>query len=392
MQLPAAVRARHFGDPIDPEYWLENHPPSLIEKNGPAIAANGTAIYFDAGERDLLHAQHGSELLHRSLFDAGVSHEYRFVRGGNHVGPTVGPRIVDALRFVGGILKPAPIGEQSVASVVELDTFAAQVKDLETAVGYRRTRTLQGPDCELTAHVQGDGHPVVMIPSLGRAAGDFAELADRLATTGYLAVRPEPRGISGSSRALSGLTLEDFAADVAATIELIEGPATIVGHDFGGLVAQMVAYRYPALVSSLVLLASPGPIEPKPEPATALRRVFIPELTAEEHLEAIALALFAAGNDPVVWVDGWHSALAFAQAEAERQIPVEELWSNLRVPTLAVQPEADLMVLPDNADLMAAQVGELVTLLSIPNAGHALLPEQPEAVASAVLSWLKTHS
>ena len=139
----------------------------------------------------------------------------------------------------------------------------------------------------------------------------------------------------------------------------------------------------------LVLAASPGPVQPKPEPATALRRVFIPELSNTEHLEAVALALFAPGNDPVAWVDGWHPTLAFAQAEAERQIAIEELWARLRTETLVIQPADDLIVLPENAALMAAHAGDLVQVVTIPCAGHALLPEQPEAVATAILGWLR---
>lgn len=392
VHMPDVVRRRLFGDPADPAYWRANHPLALAAGNGAAIAAARTAIYLECGDADQFHVQYGAELLHRRLFDAGISHEYRLVRGANHVGPTVGPRIVDALRFVGRVLKPSPFDGLSLQSIVEVETFATRVRELEQAVGYRQRHEVRGPDCQLVVHAQGQGPRVVLLPSLGRGAADFADLADRLARAGYMVLRPEPRGVGGSSRSLDRLTLDDFADDVAAVIDAFGGPATLVGHDFGGQVAQMVAYLYPDLVSSLVLLASPGPIQPKPEPATALRRVFIPELSNTEHLEAVALALFAPGNDPVAWVDGWHPMLAFAQAEAERQVAIEELWARLRVEALVIQPAEDLIVLPENAELMAAQAGDLVEVVSIPGAGHALLPERPEAVATAILGWLRAHS
>lgn len=389
VHMPDSIRSRLFGEPIDGDYWRANHPVLLATENAAAIAASRMAIYLECGDQDLLHAQYGTELLHRQLFDAGLSHEYRLVRGANHVGPSVGPRLIDALRFIGRTLKPD--STQSVSSIVEVETFAAQVRELEEVAGYRHARQIQGPDSKITVRAQGEGPRVVLLPSLGRGAGDFDDLSDRLAKAGYCVLRPEPRGLIGDKGALDGVTLDHFAEDVAAVIDAFDGPAVVIGHDFGGQVAQMVSYLYPDLVSSLVLLAAPGPVPAKPEPATALRRVFIRELSDEEHLEAVALALFADGNDPVVWVNGWYPSLAFAQAEAERHMPPEELWSRLRRETLVVQPADDLVVVPENAERMATHLGDLVSVVTVPNAGHALLPEQPEALAAAILAWLRSR-
>jgi pimeloyl-ACP methyl ester carboxylesterase len=37
---------------------------------------------------------------------------------------------------------------------------------------------------------------------------------------------------------------------------------------------------------------------------------------------------------------------------------------------------------------MREEFGERVSVVVIPNASHALLPEQPDAVAGAILSWI----
>ena len=389
VQTPGPVRDRLFGDPMDDAYWARNHPPILATTNAAAVAASDVAVYLECGDEDLLHAQYGVELLHRLLFDAGISHEYRLVRGGNHVGPTVGPRIVDALRFVGRVLKPQRTVDDSAHSVVEVASFASQIAELETKTGYRRRSTINGRETKLNVEVTGEGPTMLMLPSLGRGPADFRDLGDRLARSGYQAVAMEPRGMTGSSAALDGITMEHFADDAAMVIDAMGGPAVVIGHDFGGQVAQMVAHLYPNLVSSLVLLAAPGPMPAKPEPATALRRVFITDLSDADHLEAVSLALFAEGNDPVVWVNGWYPTLAFAQAEAERHVPPEDLWGRLRRDVLIVQGEDDRIVVPENARMMADRFGALATLVSVPNAGHALLPEQPAAVAAAILSWVR---
>ena len=43
------------------------------------------------------------------------------------------------------------------------------------------------------------GPVVLMLASLGRSARDFDDLAGALAAAGYTVIRPEPRGIGGST-------------------------------------------------------------------------------------------------------------------------------------------------------------------------------------------------
>lgn len=398
--MPPALRAKLFGDPLDHQFWKANHPTALAVANATALAAADLAIYLEAGDEDLLHVQYGTELLHRCLFDIGISHEYRLTAGGNHVGPSVGPRLVDAFRFVGRMLWNTYTDNSSVDAVVELESFTAQVRSLEEQAGYRSERVVDGPAGPLRVHVQGQGQPVVLVPSLGRGVEDFALLSDRLARAGYRVLALEPRGWSGSSRALAGLTLLDLADDVAAVIEDDNSrddtrpggwQAAVVGHDFGGQVARATAARHPELVKNLVLLATPGPVPPKPEPATAHRRIFIPELSTEDHLEAVALALFAPGNDPVVWVDGWNRILAGAQMEAQQRTPTEAWVDGGSADTLIVRPTMDRIVSQESVRQMANELGGKVAVVEVPGAGHALLPEQPDAVATAVLTWLRRH-
>lgn len=57
------------------------------------------------------------------------------------------------------------------------------------------------------------------MPSLSRGARDFDVVADYLAKSGFKVIRPEPRGINGSTGPLENLTLHDFAADVALVLD-----------------------------------------------------------------------------------------------------------------------------------------------------------------------------
>ena len=68
-------------------------------------------------------------------------------------------------------------------------------------------------DVEIVVYSQGDGEVIVLLPSLGRGASDFFDIAERLATAGYRALCPQPRGLGGSTGPLHGITLHDFARD-----------------------------------------------------------------------------------------------------------------------------------------------------------------------------------
>ena len=56
---------------------------------------------------------------------------------------------------------------------------------------------------------------------------------------------------------------------------------------------------------------------------------------------------------------------------------------------LVIYGAEDMIAVPANAKGLAAEFPDRVTLVEITNAGHAMLPEQPEQVAKAVLAYLR---
>ena len=74
----------------------------------------------------------------------------------------------------------------------------------------------------------------------------------------------------------------------------------------------------------------------------------------------------------------------------ELSITGEEWWHAGTAPLLDVQPAHDVMTPPATRNRYRDELGAgRVTMTLIPGAGHALLPEQPEAVARAMLEYLK---
>lgn len=241
--------------------------------------------------------------------------------------------------------------------------------------------------------VEGRGDDVVLIPSLGRGAEDFDTLAGQLVKAGYRAIRPQPRGIGLSSGPMEHLTLHDWADDVAAVIRALGGgPVTLVGHALGNRLARVLATDHPALVKQIVLIGAGGHKPIPAEAGLALLRCFDESLSPSERLAAVKQAFFAEGNDPSPWEYGWHKPTMEAQRAANHATPAEEWWAGGgRVPLLVLQAEQDAIALPGNAADLIQEFAGRVTLAKIPNAGHAMLPEQPELVGKTIIRFLAEH-
>jgi pimeloyl-ACP methyl ester carboxylesterase len=83
-----------------------------------------------------------------------------------------------------------------------------------------------------------------------------------LAAAGFRAVAPDLRGYNLSDKppGVRNYGMEHLVDDVARLIRhLGPGPAAVVGHDWGGVIAWNLAMRCPELVNRLVILNAPHP-------------------------------------------------------------------------------------------------------------------------------------
>jgi S-formylglutathione hydrolase len=96
--------ARLIGPTRDPEFLEANQPANLARANAASIRDSALAIYLDAGDEDFLNAHDGAEFLHRVLWDLDISHEYHLVRGGDHGGPTMRPRMHAMFKWTGAVI------------------------------------------------------------------------------------------------------------------------------------------------------------------------------------------------------------------------------------------------------------------------------------------------
>jgi pimeloyl-ACP methyl ester carboxylesterase len=272
------------------------------------------------------------------------------------------------------------------ACVLLLSAAAAQAERASEIVAY--------DDVRIEVIAEGSGPPVVLLPSRGRAAEDFDVVAAGLAKAGFRVLRPQPRGAGRSSGPMKDQSLHDYARDTAAVIRHENnGRAVIVGHAFGNWVARMTAVDHPQLVRGVAIVAAaakayPAGFDGAKALSEAVRKSGDPALSDAERMNYLRIAFFAPGSDASVWLQGWYPDVDEAQFAAGRATRQSEWWPGGTVPLLDLQAALDPFKPRTMMNEIKDEFGERATVIVIPNASHALLPEQPAAVVDAIVAWI----
>ncbi len=252
------------------------------------------------------------------------------------------------------------------------------------------------PSVEIEVVVQGEGDSVVLLPSAGRGADDFALLQDALAKAGFRSLAVNFQGAGRSSRPEKGLDFRAVAADVAAVItRLADGRAHVVGHALGNTVARATATWHAPLVRTVTTMPAGGhniadfPLDPRV--MHHFPRCHDDGLSEAERLESLEIVFFAPGNDAHCWLGGWHPQ-ASAVSQAMQGSSCDEWADAGSAPVLIVQPLQDAMLPRIAGRQLALRLGDRAQYVEIPNCGHAILPEQPELVAANLVGFLRAHS
>lgn len=218
---------------------------------------------------------------------------------------------------------------------------------------------------------------------------------------GFEVIAPDLRGHAAGDppHAVVGVSMSDYAADVAGLCASLPEPPVLMGHSMGGLVALMAARRAP--IRALVLL-SPSPpwgmmgtsLE---ETATAfgvqlaglflggaitpdrgLMRAFSLDRLAKPEREA-AVALLRPESATAVretlnwWLDPFMTTSVGPGA--------------LNVPALVIAGDGDVVHTAATARTVADRIGADVTIM--PGMSHWLVGEPGwETVAQTALTWL----
>jgi len=101
--------------------------------------------------------------------------------------------------------------------------------------------------------------PIVMVHGAFCGGWTFDALRTPFEAAGHTVICPDLRGhgADAPASAVGGLSMLDYASDIADLCKSQDQPPILVGHSMGGLVAQLAAAR--SELRALVLLAPSGP-------------------------------------------------------------------------------------------------------------------------------------
>jgi pimeloyl-ACP methyl ester carboxylesterase len=106
------------------------------------------------------------------------------------------------------------------------------------------------------------GRPVLLLHGFPQSARSWDEVQRALAIEGYRSVAPDQRGYAPRARPTSvdAYRVSALVADVLAIADTMElSTFDLVGHDWGGMLAWVMAARHPERVRSLAVISTPHP-------------------------------------------------------------------------------------------------------------------------------------
>jgi len=212
---------------------------------------------------------------------------------------------------------------------------------------------------------------------------------------------------SGQPDGVENYTIPKLVGDVMAVIKKLgKQKATIVGHDWGGMVAWSFAMAYPEQTERLIILNLPHPRgllrelreNPEQEANSQYARTFQAE-GSEKLLSAEAIAGWVKEDDArAKYIEAFkRSSFAGMMNYYKANYPrapykePERLRVQIQCPVLVIHGLDDKALLHGALDGTWKWIDNELTLVTIPGADHWVHRDKPKQVTRAIISWLDSH-
>lgn len=277
-----------------------------------------------------------------------------------------------------------------------------------------RSRYLQLPTLRVHALEAGQGAPVLMLHGFPDLSRTWRFQLPVLAAAGFHVLAPDLRGYGGTDRpnGLESYRSRELVGDVLGLLDAMEWEkATLVGHDWGAVIAWHFAMAHPERLERLVIINGPHPVHYArmlKHPRQLLRSWYagaflipwLPErllgargaLPLLKLLETSAPGAFTA-EDRAVYREALTqpgaltAMLNYYRAAAFRDRLDGEVKRPVEVPTLVIWGDRDPALAPELASV-PRELAPSLRIHRIPRAAHFSHLEAPNEVNRELLAFL----
>jgi len=272
------------------------------------------------------------------------------------------------------------------------------------------TQMVQTNGTRLYVRIGGEGPAVVLLHGFGDTGDMWAPLAADLVKD-HTVIVPDLRGMGQSEHPDVGYTKKNQAVDIAGVMDALNiEQAALVTHDIGNMVGYALAVQYPTRITRWVVIDAPLPgvgewdnimrspalwhfnfRGPDVERLVQGReRIYLdrfwnefsanPKSIDEETREHYA-ALYAR---PHAMHDAFEQFGAFTQDAIDNKALFAQ-WGKLKMPVLALGAEKSFATaMADDLRFVAVDVKGGI----VPNSGHWIMEENPQATVALVIEFL----
>ncbi|MFS0738114.1 alpha/beta hydrolase [Sphingomonas sp. 1P06PA] len=289
-----------------------------------------------------------------------------------------------------------------------------------------RRRIALATGVALDVTLAGDhGDPLIFLHGFPESARTWRHQIAALAPDHRIAA-PDQRGYARSDKpeGIAAYAVDAIVGDLLALADTLGFDRfTLIGHDWGGAMAWAAALRHPDRIGRLAIANAPHPLlfqralidDPAQRAASQYMRAFRDPGMAG-HIQAMGLEAFfdksfaphidldRLGDERGIYLDQWTQPGAIeAMLNWYRATPmlvpatgetvarpgwIDQPFPRLAMPVLVIWGMRDRALLSAQLDGLNALIDDL-TIARVPDAGHFVPWEAPDAVTSALRAFLK---
>ena len=245
----------------------------------------------------------------------------------------------------------------------------------------------------------GVGPALVLLHAFPLDRSLYRDVTQPLADAGWHVITPDLPGFGESEETVS--SIDSMASRVANLLDVMGVHSAVIGGcSMGGYVAMSFAAQFPKRTAGLVLIDTKADADVT-EDARANRERIASQVEAAGSTVALAATLpdsmlspttLAERGDVVAWLKATvldQTAQGVAAAQRAMSVRTEqfETLAALRVPVLCIRGADDRVSSADDHSRMA-QAAHDAQDVTVPDAGHLVPIEQPEAFVTHVAAYL----